>query len=440
MVPRTGDVVRARDEGKTMHNGYAVIDLETTGLAPSYGHRVIEIGIVHVAPDGAIERTFETVVDPGRDLGPVHIHQLRGADMVGAPAFADIAGDLVDRLRGRVVVAHNAAFEARFLHAEFERLGHRSPFKQASTALCTMRLAQEFLPGSGRRLADCCSAYDIDLVDAHEALADARATAQLLGAYIGSAPLDPRWETWGEAAAGLQWPGVRGTAQPWTARRRGGTTAERSRVDRATDFLPALEGNTGALLYAAVLDRAISGDMLAATDAEQVNEFAAEFGLGAPMRAALHQQYFGDLVDAVWADGVLSIQDHLQLERVARLLGVSNDQLERAVHGRQPARMGTNSFSAAHIADSGDATGAIDLDENSIVTLTGDMRRGRNEIEADLARLGIRTAPNVTKKTTVLIAADADSLSGKARKARQYGIPIIEEDVLEGALAAAART
>lgn len=41
------------------------------------------------------------------------------------------------------------------------------------------------------------------------------------------------------------------------------------------------------------------------------------------------------------------------------------------------------------------------------------------------------------KKTAVLIAADVDSLSGKARKARQYGIPIIEEDVLEAALAAA---
>lgn len=65
------------------------------------------------------------------------------------------------------------------------------------------------------------------------------------------------------------------------------------------------------------------------------------------------------------------------------------------------------------------------------------MRRSRTEIEADLARLGIKSAPNVTKKTAVLIAADVDSLSGKARKARQYGIPIIEEDVLEAALAAA---
>lgn len=218
-----------------MHNGYAVIDLETTGLAPSYGHRIIEIGIVHVTPDGDVERTFETVVNPERDLGPVHIHRLRGADMTGAPTFADIAGDLIDKLRGRVVVAHNASFEARFLHAEFERLGHRSPFKQASTALCTMRLAQEFLPGSGRKLADCCSAYDIELVDAHEALADARATASLLGAYIGSSRQDPRWTTWGTRATELRWPGLPSGTAPWTARRRSAGTANRTRVDVATD-------------------------------------------------------------------------------------------------------------------------------------------------------------------------------------------------------------
>ncbi|WIE62766.1 exonuclease domain-containing protein [Curtobacterium sp. MCLR17_032] len=422
-----------------MHNGYAVIDLETTGLAPSYGHRIIEIGIVHVTPDGDVERTFETVVNPERDLGPVHIHRLRGADMTGAPTFADIAGDLIDKLRGRVVVAHNASFEARFLHAEFERLGHRSPFKQASTALCTMRLAQEFLPGSGRKLADCCSAYDIELVDAHEALADARATASLLGAYIGSSRQDPRWTTWGTRATELRWPGLPSGTAPWTARRRSAGTADRTRVDVATDRLPAVDGGAEATLYAAVLDRALSDDLMTANDADQLASFGREFGLREQARADLHRRYFADLVEAVWAGGVLTIQDHIQLERVARLLGVTDDELEHAVHSRQPARMGARSFSAATQAAPAPVAEepAIDLGEGSIVTLTGEMRRSRTEIEADLARLGIRSAPNVTKKTAVLIAADVDSLSGKARKARQYGIPIIEEDVLEAALAAA---
>lgn len=414
-----------------MHNGYAVIDLETTGLAPSYGHRIIEIGIVHVAPDGSVERSFETVVNPGRDLGPVHVHRLRGADVVGAPTFSEVAGELVERLRGRVLVAHNAAFEARFLHAEFERLGHRSPFKQASTALCTMRLAQEFLPGSGRKLADCCSAYDIELVDAHEALADARATASLLGAYIGSAREDPRWSTWGSRAAELRWPGVQPSERQWIPRRRSAAAAPSTRVERATDRMPSVRDGDDTL-YAAELDQAISRGLLARTDAEELDSLARQLRLDGTAQAALHHRYFGDLVEAVWADGILTVQDHIQLERVAVLLGISNDELEDAVHSRQPASMGSGSFSAAQVPDD-----SVELDEHSVVTLTGEMRRSRPEIEADLARLGIRTAPNVTKKTTVLIAADVDSLSGKARKARQYGIPVIEEDVLEAALAAA---
>jgi len=414
-----------------MHNGYAVVDFETTGLSPAYGHRVIEIGIVHVAPDGQIEESFETVVNPDRDLGPVRIHRLRGADMVGAPTFADIAGTLVERLRGRVLVAHNAPFEARFLHAEFDRLGMQSPFSEASRALCTMRLALEYLPGSGRKLADCCSAYDIELTDAHEALADARATAQLLAAYMASSSDRSSWDTWGANAARLAWPQVATTGSGWLARRRGGPAVTRTRVDRATDRMPAVEGSGAAFQYAAMLDAALADGLLSASEPAALAALASDVGLEPEEWRRLHRRYFDDLVEAVWADGILTIQEHIQLERVAALLGIPNDVLEHAVHSRKPGERHVTAPMAAPAYDS------VSLDEGSIVTLTGEMRRGRAALEADLARHGIRTAPAVTKKTNVLIAADVDSLSGKAKKARQYGIPILGEEVLEAALAAA---
>ena len=414
-----------------MHNGYAVVDFETTGLSPAYGHRVIEIGIVHVAPDGQVEESFETVVNPDRDLGPTHIHQLRGADMAGAPSFEDIAGTLVDRLRGRVLVAHNAPFEARFLHAEFDRIGVRSPFSDASRALCTMRLALEFLPGSGRKLADCCSAYDIELTDAHEALADARATSQLLAAYMATSADRSRWDTWGATAAGLTWPRVPSTGAGWLPRQRGGAAVTRSRVDRATDRMPAVEGSGAAFQYAALLDAALADGLLSTSETAALEALAQDSGLTTDQQRRLHHRYFDDLVEAVWADGILTIQEHIQLERVAALLGIPNDRLEDAVHSRKP---GERRAATAAVEPEDES---VSLDESSIVTLTGEMRRGRAAIEADLARYGIRTAPAVTKKTTVLIAADVDSLSGKAKKARQYGIPILGEDVLEEALAAA---
>lgn len=99
------------------HNGHAVIDFKTTGLSPQYRHRVIEIGIVHVAPDGTIEDSFETVVNPGRGLGlgPTHINQLHGADVKDAHTLTDVADHFVEQVRERVLVAHNARLETTFL-------------------------------------------------------------------------------------------------------------------------------------------------------------------------------------------------------------------------------------------------------------------------------------------------------------------------------------
>jgi DNA polymerase III subunit epsilon len=437
-------------EGAGMHNGYAVIDFETTGLSPNYGHRIIEIGIVHVSPDGAIERSFETVLNPGRDLGPVHIHQIRGRDVIDAPTFADIASTLVDLLRGRVLVAHNARFEVTFLAAEFARLGLTSPVG-VDEALCTMRLASEFLPGSGRKLADCCAAFDIDLTNAHEALGDATATALLLAAYLeGTGPYSSwgnYWNAFGATAAALPWPALATVGAAWIARQRGGSVAPTAptMLDRATDRLPALstpDPASPAVQYAAMLDRALADGLLSVHETDELADLARSFGMSDPDREALHAGYFADLVAAAWEDSVLTDDERREIETVATLLDIAPASLEAALNDPRPmaTAVGAASGSAAASTDSvGDTAGATQMtfDETSIVVLTGEMRRPRDVIEADIERLGIRTARAVTKKTTLLVAADVDSLSGKARKARQYGIPVASEEELEAALASA---
>ncbi|MGQ4819901.1 exonuclease domain-containing protein, partial [Enterococcus faecium] len=67
----------------------------------------MEIAIVRTAPDGAVEDSWSTLLNPQRDLGPTHVHGIRGADVLDAPRFLDVAGDVADRLDGAVVVAHN---------------------------------------------------------------------------------------------------------------------------------------------------------------------------------------------------------------------------------------------------------------------------------------------------------------------------------------------
>ena len=160
---------------------FAVLDVETTGLSPTRD-RIIEIAVVRCAPDGSIIDEWSTLVDPGRDPGPTHIHGISAADLAGAPPFAEIADELDHRIAGAMVAAHNLSFDAGFLLAEYNRAGLEVP---ARSAVCTLQLARFTLPGiGGYSLAACAAALGIDHPNAHRALPDTRVTAMVLGAMI----------------------------------------------------------------------------------------------------------------------------------------------------------------------------------------------------------------------------------------------------------------
>ena len=106
---------------------FAVLDVETTGLFPEATHRIVEVGIVHLNGSLEVIDEWASVVNPDRDLGPTHIHGITGAMVKDAPPFSEVADDLVHRLHGRVLRAHNASFDIRFLRAEFQRLNLSIP-------------------------------------------------------------------------------------------------------------------------------------------------------------------------------------------------------------------------------------------------------------------------------------------------------------------------
>lgn len=94
-------------------------------VLPAKGDRVIEIAVARVDASGRIEDEYATLINPeGRDTGPVFVHGISNGAVRNAPLFADVAGDVLARLEGAVVVAHNAVFEERFLAAEPEPGGH----------------------------------------------------------------------------------------------------------------------------------------------------------------------------------------------------------------------------------------------------------------------------------------------------------------------------
>ena len=200
--------------------GYAVIDLETTGLSPARD-RIIEIGLVLLAPDGSTQSSWTTLVDPGAsvDVGPTFIHGLVADDLIGAPGLADIADLLVRDLAGRAVVAHNARFDVGFLTQALGSLGHLSRGARIPR-VCTMELARTYIVTPSRRLVTCCEAAGVPIGSHHCALDDAHASAGLLRRYMSvgrergdspvawsrsleSAAAFTAW-TWDEAAARAQ--------------------------------------------------------------------------------------------------------------------------------------------------------------------------------------------------------------------------------------------
>jgi len=401
--------------------GFAVIDFETTGLFPGAADRVIEVAVVQLSSRGQFEGRWESLVNPGRYLGRAHSHRIHAQDVRDAPTFAELAPRLLELVQGRVVVAHNASFDVRFLRAELELAGLTPPADIVT--LCTMQLARDFLPGSGRSLTDCCAALDIDLDDGHRAAGDARATARLLAAYIEAADAPEFWTAHLTAAAETRWPVAAAPAARWRERTVSShpmTTA--SFLEHLVSRLPNTAGPAEYADYLALLDRCLIDRTLSTHEADSLARLAGQLGLEATVAANLNRQFYTALTALAWTDGILTTAELGDLVNVGMLLGQPTEAIAAALdetRQQTPAPAGGVELGAGFRLRPGDQ-----------VVLTGDMNRVRSDWERELRGLGLVPWSAVTKKVRLLVAADTDSLSGKARKARDYGIPIVDEATL----------
>ena len=190
-------------DDQSLNHSIAVIDVETTGLFPMRNDRIVEIAVVIMAPDGQIQSEYETLINPGRDIGPTRIHGISAGEVLKAPAFAHIAGDLLAILSGASVIAgHNVNFDRNFLVMEYARLGIMLP---KVPMLCTCQLF-------GRKsLQACCAALGIKFEGTqHRAIVDARATAILVARLVaGNCSILAK-----HRIADTSWPGIEANRTP----------------------------------------------------------------------------------------------------------------------------------------------------------------------------------------------------------------------------------
>lgn len=297
----------------------AVIDVETTGL-DAKRERIVEIAICRVE-GGEIVDEWSSVVNPNRGPGPTHIHGITRQDLEQSPEFHEVMGEVLERLDGAVIVAHNASFEERFLEAEFRR---QAISVSSINAACTLRAARQTLKLANYKLATLCSTLGVDLTNSHTALGDARATAEVARKLI-TLGYDNRWE---DLPPGFDLPAV--TARPYTrvAGLRKGTDGWMSSITASLPRHDAAVPSEIADTYVDLVMELLDNGSITAPKAKEIAAFVGISGLGARQVESLNERVLAEMSQPLSPEGRGAELDIKFLERCSIALGSPREQPE----------------------------------------------------------------------------------------------------------------
>jgi DNA polymerase-3 subunit epsilon len=173
-----------------------VLDTETTGLEPSQGHRVIEIGCVELINRRLTGNNYHQYLQPDREIdeGALQVHGISNEFLKDKPRFNDIVDDLMNYLKGAELVIHNAPFDVGFLDHELKLAGEQyGLINNHCTVIDTLVMARKMHPGQKNNLDALCKRYDVNNSqrDLHGALLDAEILSdvylRMTGGQVGLA-------------------------------------------------------------------------------------------------------------------------------------------------------------------------------------------------------------------------------------------------------------
>lgn len=194
---------RELDDRRLVELAYTVFDTETTGLDPSQGDEILQIGAARIVNGKLLrQESFEQLVDPGRDIpaAGIPIHRITPEMVTGKPPIAQVLPAFHAFASDTVLVAHNAAFDMRFLQLKEASTGVR--FDQP--VLDTLLLSAVVHPNQeSHQLEAIAERFGITVIGRHTALGDAIVTAEV---FLKLVPLlaDKGIHTLGQAREAAQ--------------------------------------------------------------------------------------------------------------------------------------------------------------------------------------------------------------------------------------------
>lgn len=383
---------------------FAVVDVETTGFGKH--DRICEIGLVLVDPETLeIVGEYETLINPKRDVGPVHIHQITASMVVNAPTFEQIAGDVAAQLNQSVLVAHNLPFDRRMLAQEFERINVGF---DAGTGVCTLTLTGEKLTLAAKR-------YGIKYHTHHRALEDARVAAQLFqkifdgdDSEVFPMQIDSQIKSSPSAAVARDVTETSSAQQAVTAAQN--IAPKKPLIEQICEHTRFPTSEEKILQYLNLLNEILIDLMINPKEQKQIHDLSHTLELTGNDIKWANEVYLQTLIAGAKRDGIITEKEKNIMNAVAELLSVSPQAIPSV----------TKKFSCATYP-----AGTRVCFTGTAISPDGE-KLERRFLESQAATHGLQPVHGVTKKgCDLLVAQDVCSMSGKTQKAGAYDIKII---------------
>ena len=410
---------------------FSVIDIETTGFSKSYD-RIIELAIIRINESGNVIDTYETLINPERDVGPSHIHGISASDVINAPKFDVISKQLIPIIDNSILVSHNKAFDLGFLTREFQRLDKSFP---DFYGICTLNLSKVLFPElPSRKLKILCEYLDILVENAHVAYEDCLATSQLFTKMYETYCFDYGKQNFYESfIVGNKFIApkkvvlnkkIKFKRSDAKISKQKNDSQIKELLNRIPDTYKSSEYNISE--YLNLLDRILEDRLITKEEITEIESYANIHEISSANLVKIHGEYFRRLVRFYLSDKILSNAEILDLEKVGDLLQINRDEqnmiieLEKAELdlNKQESSVNLENFKDKSICFTGQLLSKI----NGVII-------SRETAHSLALEKGMIVRKGVTKKLDYLIVADPNTQSGKATKARKYGIKILAEPV-----------